>query len=39
MVAFPEEPKELDKLPRQYIANVIYTLIGEPFNVWVEQQI
>ena len=33
------EAKELDKLPRQWVANVIYTIEGEPFAAWVEQQI
>ena len=27
--AFPIEPKEIEKLPRPYVANVIYTLAGE----------
>ena len=27
--AFPTESKEIDKLPRPYVANVIYTLVGE----------
>ena len=31
--------KEIPKLPRQYIANVIYTLVGQPFYDWVETQI
>ena len=39
MMALPIEPKEIDKIPRQYIANVIYTIVGAPFNAWVEQQI
>ena len=28
-------PKETRKLPRQYIANVIYHLVGQPFKDWV----
>ena len=27
------------KLPRAYIANVIYTLVGQPFSDWVNQSI
>ena len=27
--AFPIELKEIEKLPRPYVANVIYTLVGE----------
>ena len=34
---FPIE-KEMEKLPRQYIANVIYTIVGNPFAKWVESQ-
>ena len=34
--ALPSEPREIDKLLRQYIINVIYTLVGEPFRKWVE---
>ena len=34
---FPIE-KEVEKLPRQYIANVIYTVVGQPFAVWVKSQ-
>ena len=26
---------EILKLPRQYVINVIYTLVGEPFQKWV----
>ena len=28
--------KEAEKLPRQYIANLIYTVVGNPFSVWVK---
>ena len=31
MRALPLTNKEILKLPRSYIANVIYTIIGEPF--------
>ena len=34
---FPIE-KEVKKLPRQYIANVIYTVVGTQFAKWVEAQ-
>ena len=34
---FPIE-KEVEKLPRQYIANVIYTIVGPPFAQWVKTQ-
>ena len=31
--------KEMQKLPKQWIVNVAYTLIGEPFAEWVMSQI
>jgi len=34
-LALPECEREIYKLPRQYIANVIFTLVGEPFETWV----
>ena len=30
--ALPSGEKEIDKLPRQYIANIINTIVGEPFR-------
>ena len=27
--------REIRKMPRQYVVNVIYTLVGEPFAKWV----
>lgn len=35
---FPSVEKEIFKLPRQYICNVIYTLVGKPFDEWVTVQ-
>ena len=32
--ALPENKKELMKLPRAYIANVVYTIAGDPFKDW-----
>ena len=37
MRAFPIRD-EIDKLHRQYIADVIHTLAGKPFKDWVESQ-
>ena len=34
--ALPAEPREVEKLLRGYVANVCYTIIGEPFRGWVE---
>ena len=31
--------KEILQLPRQYIANVIYTIVGKPFSNWVDLKI
>ena len=28
--------REIKKMPRDYICNVIYTLVGEPFAKWVK---
>ena len=36
MKCLPLEEKEWDKLPRQYLANVVYTVVGKPFQVWVD---
>ena len=36
MRCFPEEKIEMEKLPRQYIINVIYTTVGLPFRIWVD---
>jgi hypothetical protein len=37
--ALPIEQREIEKLPRAYICNVIYTLVGEKFKDWVEKKI
>ena len=39
MMAFPSVQKEREKLPRQYIINVIYTLRGLHFKDWVNQRV
>jgi hypothetical protein len=31
----PAEEREIKKLPRAYISNVLYTVIGDPFKEWV----
>ena len=31
--------KEIVKLPKQYLINVIYTVVGEQFAVWVKAKI
>ena len=37
--ALPVTEKETLKLPREYLANVIYTICGNPFQTWVNQRI
>ena len=37
--ALPESKKELMKMPRSYIANVIYTIIGDAFQKWADERI
>ena len=34
MRALPEDKREILKLPRQYISDVLYTMIGEDFQKW-----
>ena len=31
--------KEIIKLPKQYLVNVIYTVVGEQFSNWVRSKI
>ena len=37
--ALPAETREVEKLPRAYLANVIYTIVGDPFKNWVDGEI
>ena len=39
MKAFPQNRKETEKFPRQYIANLIHTLVGKPFRQWVDAKL
>ena len=39
MKALPDLKREREKLPRDYIANVLYTLLGDTFKQWVEARI
>ena len=39
MKCLPLEEKEIVQLPRQYLANVIYTVVGQAFQVWVNKKI
>ena len=37
MRALPLSIPEIKKLPRQYIANIISTIVGKPFDDWIER--
>lgn len=37
--ALPDSEKEVGKMPRQYIANIIHTIVGQPFAEWVVQRV
>jgi len=39
MECLPAAEGEILKLPRQYIANLIYTVVGDAFADWVEDRI
>ena len=36
---FLPEPDEHKKLPRQWVINLVYTLVGKPFADWVLEHI
>jgi len=39
MDALPMVKREREKLPRAYLANLIYTIVGDPFKKWVEGRV
>ena len=39
MKALPSVKHEILKLPREFIGNVIATIVGDPFYEWVDEQI
>ena len=39
MEYLPKAEKEILKLPRSYIANIIHTVVGKPFLVWTQERI
>ncbi len=39
MEALPSVNKEIHKLPRAYIANVIHTIVGKPFVKWINKRV
>ncbi len=39
MKCLPESEEETKKMPRQYIANIVYTVVGKPFSDWVDVKV
>ena len=39
MRALPDILREREKLQREYLGNVIYTIVGKPFQTWVDKQV
>ena len=39
MFILPENEGEIRKLLREWLGNVIYTIVGQPFQQWVNQQV
>ena len=37
--ALPMVQREIDRMPREYIANVIFIIVGKPFQDWMNQKI
>ncbi|MEC8878028.1 MAG: hypothetical protein VX554_02475 [Candidatus Thermoplasmatota archaeon] len=35
----PKENSELRKLPKQWVVNVAYSVVGDQFGAWVREQI
>ena len=33
------EDRDMHKIPRQWLINVAYTIVGEPFSTWVKAEI
>ena len=39
MEYLPAVQREREKLPREYVANLIYTIVGEEFKEWVNERV
>ena len=39
MKALPVEESEIGHLPRDYIASIILSIVGQPFSDWVDDRI
>jgi len=35
----PAEKREIEKLPRKYVSSLLFSLIGVPFDAWVQRRI
>ena len=35
----PKDQLDVDRLPRQYVANVIFTVCGDEFEKWIDKTI
>jgi hypothetical protein len=36
MLYFPKDPKDRDRLPKQFIINLAYSVVGDQFAGWVK---
>ena len=39
MKSLPSLEREINKLPRAYVANIIYTIVEDEFKTWVNKTI
>ena len=39
MLSYLPEAKEVEKLPKQYLVNLVYAVIGDDFKAWVHERI
>ena len=39
MEYLPLVKREREKLPREYLGNLLYTIVGEPFKQWVDGRV
>ena len=39
MAAFPDKMVETKKFPKEYLCNVIYTIVGLDFKQWIKSEI
>ena len=39
MLSYLPEAKEVEKLPKQYLVNLVYAVVGDDFKAWVHDRI